>query len=476
MPTITVTAPDSAMAMDEVVRQLGSDAYILSTTQQDGLVQIKASLDPLKTAPRRPKAIQTVFEQEMEKQFSVSAASASAPSSASATLASASTSASASASSPAPTEAPRTAPTDVLRLVSIEGGIPPQADPQPEQALAKEQAPAAAQASPAAPILKVAPPQPEKVEQSTPPEPSQSFDARLKRIEEHLALNSKALDKPQVMVEPVPQDRTAPPLVQHELVDLGFDRALIDAAIAELNARGRPSTNAELVAHLAQTVVTRELSSTLDADVILVVGPSGCGKTTLAAKFASLLSEMMEARIVRLVSMEDTNRPQPRLLPHYAHMLNMPVAHWPISQPTDWGPIARNTLQIIDMACTTDEAIGMWPELQEYFGDLKVQVVMAIPSGLAANRLAHELDKASQLDAQIVLTKLDETEFSVPEVSQLITKSAKVGWLTGTLELSGNLAKATCEIMEQYLLGYVIEQEYDTDASTDAVKSDMDAS
>jgi hypothetical protein len=101
---------------------------------------------------------------------------------------------------------------------------------------------------------------------------------------------------------------------------------------------------------------------------------------------------------------------------------------------------------------------------------------MAIPSGLAANRLAHELDKASQLDAQIVLTKLDETEFSVPEVSQLITKSAKVGWLTGTLELSGNLAKATCEIMEQYLLGYVIEQEYDTDASTDAVKSDMDAS
>jgi hypothetical protein len=128
------------------------------------------------------------------------------------------------------------------------------------------------------------------------------------------------------------------------------------------------------------------------------------------------------------------------------------------------------------MACTTDEVIGMWPELQEYFGDLKLQVVMAIPSGLAANRLAHELDKASQLDAQIVLTKLDETEFSVPEVSQLITKSAKVGWLTGTLELSGNLAKATCEIMEQYLLGYVIEKEYNTDASTDAVKSDMDAS
>jgi flagellar biosynthesis protein FlhF len=71
MPTITVTAPDSAMAMDEVVRQLGSDAYILSTTQQDGLVQIKASLDPLITAPLRPNIVKTVFEEEMEKQFSV---------------------------------------------------------------------------------------------------------------------------------------------------------------------------------------------------------------------------------------------------------------------------------------------------------------------------------------------------------------------------------------------------------------------
>ena len=79
MPTITVTAPDSAMAMDEVVRQLGSDAYILSTSQQDGLVQIKASLDPLNSSPRRPKAIQTVFEKEMEKQFTVSAPSAVTP-------------------------------------------------------------------------------------------------------------------------------------------------------------------------------------------------------------------------------------------------------------------------------------------------------------------------------------------------------------------------------------------------------------
>ena len=127
------------------------------------------------------------------------------------------------------------------------------------------------------------------------------------------------------------------------------------------------------------------------------------------------------------------------------------------------------------MACTTDAVIQIWPDLQEYFGDRKLQVVMAIPSGLAVNRLANELNKANQLNAQIVLTKLDETEFSVPEVSQLLTKSAKVGWLTGTLSLSGNLAKATCDVMEQYLLGYVIDKEYDKESITDPVKSDVDA-
>jgi len=449
MPTITVTAPDSAMAMDEVVRQLGSDAYILSTSQQDGLVQIKASLDPLNSSPRRPKAIQTVFEKEMEKQFTVSATAAVTP-------------------------APKPAPADVLRLVSVEGGLSPQTGAQSAQALAQEPAPSPAEVSEAA-MLKVEPPLPKNAHQPMAPEPHQSFEARLTRIEEHLDLIVSPAAEPPMVPNAVPQEPTAPRDVQHELVDLGFERTLIDTAIARQNALGLPTTNADLIAHLSERVVSNEASSTIDADVILVVGPSGCGKTTLAAKFASLLSEMMEARIVRLVSMEDTTRPQTGLLPHYAHQLSMPIAHWPIYQPNDWGPIARNTIQIIDMACTTDAVIQIWPDLQEYFGDRKLQVVMAIPSGLAVNRLANELNKANQLNAQIVLTKLDETEFSVPEVSQLLTKSAKVGWLTGTLALSGNLAKATCDIMEQYLLGYVIDKEYDKEAITDPVKSDVDA-
>lgn len=46
MTIVTVRARDSQKAMDEVIRRLGADAYILSTTQSDGMVEIRASREP----------------------------------------------------------------------------------------------------------------------------------------------------------------------------------------------------------------------------------------------------------------------------------------------------------------------------------------------------------------------------------------------------------------------------------------------
>lgn len=54
MSTITVTARDSAEAMEKVVKQLGQDALILSTTSRDGMCEIVAC-DPKDEPPRPPK-------------------------------------------------------------------------------------------------------------------------------------------------------------------------------------------------------------------------------------------------------------------------------------------------------------------------------------------------------------------------------------------------------------------------------------
>lgn len=51
MSTIVVRAPDSAQAMEEVLRRLGADAFILSTAQVNGQVEIRATSE---APPRRP--------------------------------------------------------------------------------------------------------------------------------------------------------------------------------------------------------------------------------------------------------------------------------------------------------------------------------------------------------------------------------------------------------------------------------------
>ncbi|ULB09812.1 hypothetical protein ORIO_07770 [Cereibacter azotoformans] len=57
MGILTVRAPDSQQAMEEVLRRLGPEAYILSTTQRDGLVEIRAARDLPVVTPPAPRPV-----------------------------------------------------------------------------------------------------------------------------------------------------------------------------------------------------------------------------------------------------------------------------------------------------------------------------------------------------------------------------------------------------------------------------------
>lgn len=51
MTVLIVRAPDTQKAMDEVIRRLGADAYILSTTQSGGMIEMRAARElPARTA------------------------------------------------------------------------------------------------------------------------------------------------------------------------------------------------------------------------------------------------------------------------------------------------------------------------------------------------------------------------------------------------------------------------------------------
>jgi hypothetical protein len=68
MPTITVSAVDSATAMDQILSQLGDDALILDTKTRDGKVEISATND-LGYAPKKKDKISDVFTKVMEEEL-----------------------------------------------------------------------------------------------------------------------------------------------------------------------------------------------------------------------------------------------------------------------------------------------------------------------------------------------------------------------------------------------------------------------
>ncbi|MCL7405048.1 MULTISPECIES: hypothetical protein [Rhodobacterales] len=81
MSTIVVRASDTALAMDEVVKRLGQDAYILSTKQKNGQVEIRATTEAPKPrrAPRFDVSNKTFGEVLAERTAQVQPAPLSVP-------------------------------------------------------------------------------------------------------------------------------------------------------------------------------------------------------------------------------------------------------------------------------------------------------------------------------------------------------------------------------------------------------------
>ena len=72
MATITVSATDTAAAMDEIFQKLGDDALILETANRNGKIEMVATNDaaqrvkvkPSKTAKKAP-AFTELFDQKL---------------------------------------------------------------------------------------------------------------------------------------------------------------------------------------------------------------------------------------------------------------------------------------------------------------------------------------------------------------------------------------------------------------------------
>jgi flagellar biosynthesis protein FlhF len=400
--------------MDEIVRQLGDNAYILSTSQRDGQIEIKATNEPMPTTARPASKARETFAQMLAARADAEEVTILQRNRSLGTrpiLAAVPTAATAAAA-PVRIEQPEHDPTPVAT-----GG-----------ALSHAPAPAAERTD--------APPVAQHLAGQQPggtPNADPAMSAALARIEANLA-KLVARGAPGMPAAQTPGAREA------RIVAAGFDRRVADLA----------EDGKDFAGTLAGRLVPERPEAAIDAQVILVMGPSGGGKTTLAAKFAALLAEHRPERRCDLIELRAAGGQGAETLRSHARILNAGFARWTVADIPAPASLRPGTTLVVDVPNDPELAE---PLMERMASGTAAQIarILAIPGGSSAALISATLARPLFAGATVALTKLDECEITPPEISALLIGGAEVGWLSGTRDLIGNLSPATRAVMEEFL-------------------------
>lgn len=444
MPTVTVLAPDSALAMDEVIRQLGDNAYILATHTRDGQVEILATTEPAQIQPPRKRVTSVSFADVISEQVAQGASAAASFKSRRADAEAAEETPSEQAPihsavivalPQARTRLPVATPvanTDDLRIETTKQTI----EETVEDSVVERLYAAVAEID--------APPTPPQQVTDPAPSTSEQTDADLRPLLRELAAQLARLEA------------TSAPQAHHDeslrdpLEAAGFSSEIVKSLAPGRAARERVT---QFVTAMAKTLVTPDPLKSLRAPVVVIVGPSGSGKTVLAGKIAALALENEKTRSVELVSLSETPPLVDRPLQIYARMLSIRHSSW---QPDQFEPSqlsTQATTRVFDTNLDPEILRQKLTELRAEIGRTEVAVIIALPVGISPARARAELLKYKDLDPIIALTKLDEFELSPEEASQIAETGTQIAWLSGTRALTETIAPATEEMMSEFLTG-----------------------
>lgn len=388
MTIVTVLAPDSSLAMDEVIRQLGDSAYILSTTHRDGQIEIRATNEPEEAKAAKIKAVEGVsFQAIMENKAEQNLTAM-----------------------PQHAQKPRTP------LRSVEGGLSQSvADPETEHSAPSEKP-------------------------GIPAEPTdllRDATAQLSKVLE--TLNG-------VLNHPKPQ--------LSKLEQFGFSSELIET---HTDVRDQANER-EILRSLSRALVPHDPTETLQAPMILVLGPSGGGKTVLTGKIAALLRETQPNRGISLGTLVADQPLASSPLAAYARILGVDHKTYSLDKSDPLTAFPETDRQIIEVNLDNDNLERAIAILRDETRHRQIQCVIALPTGSSPERISAELCKYKGLRATIALCKLDECELSPREISAIATSDVQIAWLSGTRSLTGNLAPATFQMMNEFLEGLVFGQ------------------
>jgi len=462
MPTITVTAPDSSLAMDEIMRRLGDGAFILSTKSQDGQIIIRATNDPIPTkAEKTEKAERPTFGElftkvgNPEEHFVLNRARE-------------------NSSQPAVHRKPLIATTNGHLEASTDSTDTETYHTADEQANASLQSPS---------------------QSDTPLETSsdafleglfnkiREFDAvrearngdlrrRLERAVSGVAAaraaadfaeaEARALEAAHDKLKGDLQELRAALLAAQEenrrisqedvLLAMGFGADLV----GRLTAADTGNRHLDFASGLAREIVAAQsqLSEIVQGSGLVVVGPSGAGKSHLAAKFAALMKSTAPDRRVMLVSVP--YQFDNITLSSLARQIGVEHSYLEVEDLSDLSKFGSDVHLVFDINLPRETVCKLKFEHQT---EKQLPVIVAMPAGQSAGRIRQTLASYQTVASQIVLTKLDEYECDAAELCAYATSSVPVGWLSGTQEIEGTLKEASVDVFRDYIIEMLGEPE-----------------
>lgn len=387
MTTITVTAADTAQAMDKIVERLGNDALILETVKRDGRIEMVAT-DGAEEAPApAPKARLPMLEVPPSDQPSAD--------------------------------------------LDVEvGGDSPFTDLFDQQMIRAVRERTGASAS--------------EHLVSRAMEAAESADVLSELRNIRKMLNGMIITRPEGL------DVTLGHAAPVRLHQAGFSPAVIHELHDQMAHLDDDAAVTGFIDALASKVVHHDAESVFDSRVVFVIGSSGTGKTTLATKIAAYFKEHGISERMILTSATGPGISASEDIKGYARLLNMRAAQIGIGDVSTAIQETSNRM-IIDVDATPEDAEQAITEVIDRLGAHKVTVVQAIPGGCSATMISHQCKRFKKLEPMIALTKLDECEAMPAELSVLALEGSGVGLLTGTKSIVGGIAIATMPILAQYL-------------------------
>lgn len=465
MPTITVTAPDSSLAMDEIMRRLGDGAFILSTRSQDGQVVIRATNDPL---PARNEKAEKPEKSSFGELFS-------------------------KVGTPEehvilhrPRENPPAQPTAAKQLAPVIGT--PVLTGSGEDDVASDHAAGLENLEIALPGSD--PDVTDHRHETSSKEFLESLFARIREFDAgREARNTDLRRRLEGAVASVAAARAAAEFAETEARTLEAERDGLKADVRELKAAlvaaeeanrrvaeanelvalgfradlvGRLTAKASGNRHLdfatglAREIVAAQsqVTSLIDGDGLAIVGPTGSGKSHLAAKFAALMRVAAPEKPVKLISVP--YQFDNITLSSLALQMGIDHAYMEAEDLSDPTRFDTGTRFIIDINLAKDLIPDL--RLNDPEND-KLPVLVAMPAGQSPGRIEQTLGHYQEIASQIVLTKLDEYECDAAELCAYATSRLPIGWLSGTQEIEGTLKEASVDVFRDYVIEMLGEPE-----------------